>query len=365
MFQEKEKISLHQGFMLLLAGGIGNIFLVLAAPAIKDAGRDGWIPVLLAYALATLIGLVVIDLSKRFPGKSFVQYAPLVLGKFFGKALGLFYILSFWAMTPLIIRQMVELMRLFLSNTPPLAINLLLSGLIVYTMHKGFEVFARTTEVFSVFLLGILLLVLIIASTGIDFRYVTPILANGWVPILSALPTQVPYALETVIFMSLWLPCLAQPKGIKKSLVLSMSLSGLILAFIVIVVLGFMGPVLPANQIFPMIRIFRFIHIFDFITGLDIFYIWVWTIAIYLEMMVFFYQPVVGLAQWLHLKDYKPLILPMAMLNLSLALIPRNVIQVLSLDILKNPTLILPIGIAIFLVWLVALIRKSKNKEYG
>src|SRR5689334_5774603 len=113
--------------MLILAGGIGNIFIVLAVPAVKTAGVDGWMSVLIGYGLAALVGICSVKLGSLFPNKTFVEYLPLVYGKFLGKTIGLFYILSFWVMTPLILRETIELMRFFLPLTPKLLISCLIS----------------------------------------------------------------------------------------------------------------------------------------------------------------------------------------------------------------------------------------------
>ena len=156
MFQDKEKISGHQALMLVLAGGIGNIFVVLAVPAIKDAGRDGWLLVIISYGIATVVGLALLDLGRRFPDKTFVQYLPIVLGKVPGKLAGLAYILGLWVITPLIIREILELMRFFLPFTPPLAIVILMAMPAVYAMYKGFEVFARTAELFVLLMIFLL-----------------------------------------------------------------------------------------------------------------------------------------------------------------------------------------------------------------
>jgi len=72
---------------------------------------------------------------------------------------------------------------------------------------------------------------------------------------------------------------------------------------------------------------------------------------------------VVGLAQWLNLKDYKPLIIPMTVITVILAMIPSNMIEVSKLDGLKNPTIIIPLTLLIPITWLVAVIRNFKRKE--
>ncbi len=360
MFQNKERISGNQALMLILAGGIGNIFVVLAVPAIKDAGRDGWLAVLVAYVLATVVGLAVLDLGRRFPAQTFIQYLPAILGKIPGKLAGLIYILSWWLMTPLIIREIVELIRLFLPFTPPIVIVLLMAMLAIYAMRKGFEVYARTAELFVLIMILLIILILGLNFSNFAWRELTPVLANGFGPVLKSLWIQVPYALETILFMALWLPCLNRRQEGRRAVLLGMPAAGIFLAVFVAANIAFSGIALTSRMIFPVFYMSRYIFIGNFLMGMEAVFMVLWLISSYLEILVFCYPAVVGLAQWLNLQDYRPLILPMMVITVTLTIVPANVIEVIRLDTLKNPLIILPLGLLVLLTWLVAAIRRLR-----
>lgn len=358
MFQDKEKISGNQALMLTLAGGIGNIFVVLAVPAIQQAGRDGWLPVLISYAMAIVIGLALLDLGRRFPNQTFVQFLPIVFGKVLGKLAGLSYILGWWLMTPLIIREIAELIRFFLPFTPSLIVIFLMALLVVYAMRKGFEVYARTAELFVVVIIFLILLILTLNFSNFTWKNLTPVLANGFRPVLKGLWVQFPYALETVLFMALWLPCLNKRRDGLRAILLGMPLAGILLTVLVAANIAFTGITLTARFIFPVFYMSRYIFIGNFLTGMEAIFMVLWLISSYLEILVFYYPSVVGLAQWLNLKEYKPLILPMMLVTVILTVLPSNVIEVIKLDTLKNPIIILPLGLLIPITWLIAVIRK-------
>ncbi|HCJ56542.1 MAG TPA: spore gernimation protein [Clostridiaceae bacterium] len=358
MFQDKEKISVNQAFMLVIAGGIGNIFLVYVNPAVKDAGRDGWLSVLIAYTMSTLLGLVLVNLGLRFPDKTFIQYLPVVLGKFIGKLIGLAYVLCWMVMNPIIIRDFMDLMRFFLPTTPQLLIGSLMYILVIYVAYKGFEVYARTAELFVVIVLFSILLLMIGISPNVDYGSLKPFLENGFSPVSKSLLVQFPFAAETILFMALWYPCMSQMKKGKKCVLIGVPIAGLVLVLLFITVIAFTGPAMAAELTSPVFYMVRYIHISDFISGFEALFMLLWVSSIYLELLVFFYQPLIGLAQWLNLKDYKPLIIPGAIINLMLSLIPANVVQASYLDTLKNPYIILPMAALIPLVWMVAVIRK-------
>jgi spore germination protein KB len=358
LFQDKEKISGHQALMLVLAGAIGNIFVVLAVPAIKDAGRDGWLSVILSYGIAAVVGLALLDLGRRFPDKTLVQYLPIVLGKIPGKLAGLAYILGLWVITPLIIREILELIRFFLPFTPPLAIIILMMILAIYAMYKGFEVFARTAELFVLLMIFFIILILGLNSSNFIWGNLTPVLANGFGPVLKSLWIQFPYALETILFMAFWFPCLNKRQDGTRVLLLGMPIAGVLLMVLVAATIAFTGTTLTTRIIFPVFYMSRYIFIGNFFTGMASVFMVLWLISSYLEILVFYYPAVVGLAQWLNLKKYPPLILPMTVITITLTLVPSNVLEVVKLDTLKNPAILLPLGLLIPLTWLIAVIRK-------
>ncbi len=358
MFQDQEKISGNQALMLTLAAGVGNIFVVLAVPAIQEAGRDGWLPVFISYGLAIGIGLSLFDLERRFPNLTFIQLLPAVFGKVLGKLAGLSYILGWWIMAPLIIREIAELIRFFLPFTPTWVIVVFMALLVVYVMYKGFEVFARTAELFVVLIIFLIILILALNFSNFTWNNLTPVLANGFGPVLKGLWVQFPYALETILFMALWLPCVNKRQDGLRAILLGMPLAGILLTILVAANIAFTGITLTARFIFPVFYMSRYIFIGNFLTGMEAVFMVLWLISSYLEILVFYYPSVVGLAQWLNLKEYQPLILPMMLITVILTLVPSNVIEVIKLDTLKNPIIILPLGLLIPITWLVAVVRK-------
>ena len=288
MYPSKEKISGNQALMLILAGGIGNIFVVLSAPAIRDAGRNGWLIVLIGYALATAVGLTLVNLGRRFPDQSFVQYLPVVLGKPLGKLLGLAYILTYWAMSGIVLREMMELMRYFLPRTPSLLIGIMMTALIVYVMFKGFETFARTAELFIVAVIFLIVLTLVLNLPNLNWKNLSPFLGDGILPVLKGLPIQFSYGLETLIFMSLWFPCLNRSNEGYRAVLTGLPMAGVLLSVLVAVNIALTGVGLTAKIIFPVFYMSRYINISNFITGFEAIFMLLWLATSYLEILVFF-----------------------------------------------------------------------------
>lgn len=358
MFQSEERISGYQALILVLAGALGDIFVVITAPAIQYSGRDGWLSILLAHIIATIDGMLLIDLGHRFPQKTFIEYLPVVLGKFIGKLVGLYYVLGFWLMAPIIMRGFLEAIHPFLPFTPSSVIIILMSVLVIYVLGNGFEVYARTTEFFIPIIIIIIILCLSLNFPNEDFSNILPILENGFMPVLKSQVVMFPFAVETVLFMALWLPCLNSINESKKALIIGMTMAGTLLTLLSIVVISFSGIYITPNLTSPLLYFSRYIYIANFLSGFDAFFIILWMLSSYIELLVFYYPEIVGLAQWLNLKDYKPLVIPIVAVNGVLAMLPSNIVQHIDLDILKNPFILLPLGILIPITWFTAVVRK-------
>lgn len=358
MIKNREKISGYQALMLILAAGIGNIFVVIVVPAVKEAGRDGWISVLLAYGIiTTVIGLALVKLQSRFPNESIIQYMPKIWGKGLGKLFSLFYLLSFWLVTGIIYHGNTQVMVFFIEETPLLAINIMMALLIIYGMKKGFSTFARIAELLVPIIVIFIILTLCMILPDVEFERLTPVLDNGVQPILKSLIVLVPYAMETILFMAIWFPYLNKKKDGTKAILIGVPLSGIIMSIIVVMMIAFMDTSLLVKFTYPIYSMSKHIFFAEFLTGFEVIFMLLWLASCYLEICVFFYPGVIGLAQWLNLKDYKPLIIPMTIIVIVISMIPDNVIELIKVDIIKGPYLLIPMTLLIPLSLVLALIR--------
>jgi len=363
LFQDTEKISSHQALSLVLTSGLGDIFVVISVPAIADAGRDGWIPVLLGYALTIIVALFLVNLGHRFPKKTIVQYLPNVLGKFIGKALGLAYILAMWAMSLVIFREAREVVGFFLPKTPQFAIGILIAILIIYTMKKGIEVFARVTEVLIVIMIISIIFVIIASLVESNPKNLLPILEDGYEPIIKGLITPFSYGMETILFAALWLPCLNDKNKSKKALVTGLSISAILLTLLVVTNIAFTGIKYSVELTYPIFYMFSYIDIGNFLRGFESIFMLIWITSSYIEILVFFYPSVVGLAQWFNLKDYKALIIPMFIITWWMSLIPSSLMENLAVDKFVGDYIKMPIGVSVVIVWLIAVIRRLEESK--
>lgn len=350
MFQEQEKISGHQAFMLLWAAALGNIFVVMSVPAVNSAGRDGWIPVLLAYLMAAPLGLSQVKLGLRFPGQTIVQYLPAALGPLVGRTAAFGYFLTFWVFSAVIYRETAELIATaFLPRTPLMVVMGLLALPVAYTMKQGFEVFARITEVLVPALLIMIALVCVLVAPEMKAHNLVPVLEYGMLPVLKGIPRQLAFALESVLIMGLWLPCVRESarRQLPRKLLYTLPPAGVLLGGLVAGEIAVFGPDTVARLQFPVLSMTTMISIAWFFERIESVFMALWITSSYLQILVFSYPAVVGLAQWFHLKDYRVLILPMTAVALATATVPANVFETIAWNDFLDLFFVLPLALLV------------------
>lgn len=95
------------GLLVNLVGTTGVFFV--ASPACKIARQDGWMAPIIAALFGAYAVYIVYRLGMLFPGKTFMEFLPSILGKAAGKILGIAYVLYFFLLISSVIREALAL----------------------------------------------------------------------------------------------------------------------------------------------------------------------------------------------------------------------------------------------------------------
>jgi spore germination protein KB len=190
MKMEKENISLSQLLTLLINFLLGSAIVVGVGGTAKN---DAW----LALLLGGLIGMGIITVNHffilRFPDKNLFQMYEYAIGRKISIFFTYMYIICFLYISCRVIRDFGELMATaILPNTPIEMMSLTFCLLMGYIMYLGIEVLARTSEVFTPYLFGFLLLlaIFLFASGSVELKNVQPILGEGIMPVIKTAFTE-------------------------------------------------------------------------------------------------------------------------------------------------------------------------------
>ncbi|WP_408954959.1 endospore germination permease [Natroniella sp. ANB-PHB2] len=326
----EEIVSRGQAVFLLFVGLFNTKFLVINTYLAEVAGRDSWLAVPAGYLAGFCLSLFIIKLANLFPGQTFIEYLPQVLGTLLGKLLGAVYIISFIIYVSLITRLNTEVLIILMPETPPLAFNLLLVGLTVYVAKKGFEVYVRTCQFFVPLVLTGLMVIFLVGIERGSLERFRPFLEFGLEPVLIGSLRFFAMLSIGLAFMAFWLAYLDKLDLMEQISGGSFFLIMIQMLMIVSLIISVLGVESTLFHTFPIFSVTRLLEIADFLKGFEGILTIVWFPIAYMTVAGYFFPVSVGIAQWLNLEDYKPLVLPLALIVLGLAMLPEN------FEMLKN-----------------------------
>lgn len=198
-----ERISRHQ-FMMMSAGVLlGTTFIPVAQTSVAAAGRDAYWSVFLAYCLGIPWGLMILSITKAYPGQNLLQVSTTLMGKWLSKGFALVYTgtVGYFGIL-LLVRVGDTFRRSILPLVPTLVIIGGMMLLVFMLAWSGVEVFARFTEV--VFPLVVFGLVFTMAFSIPRFEpdEYLPMLENGVMPVVWGMAKIAAYPMEFILFLA-------------------------------------------------------------------------------------------------------------------------------------------------------------------
>ena len=307
-----------------------NITLVIAtgwlsAPAFiaEQSKQDAWISLIVAIFLSLPVAWATSKLSSLYPGQTLIEYLVEILGLWPGKILAFLYLLWFIHITSIMHREYSEFLTdVFMPETPLVVFPIVTTIIIAYTVKKGLEVIARTVEIFFPWIILSVILIFLLLIPDMDINRLLPVYDSDAICIFKG--SLVPTAWMTEIFtFAMIIPFLTKPQQSLKVTFLSIIFVGLNFLFNVIGSLLVFGPFL-STITYPVLNAGRLINIANFLQRPDPIIMAIWVAGGLMKIAVFYFVIVYGLAQWLGLKDYRPLVLPIGVILIALSIIIAN-----------------------------------------
>ncbi len=299
----------------------------LLLPLAIEAGKDAWLAILLAMAVSMVLFFVYHALY-RYDSKSLpFEYMEKLIGKVFGRILALLYILFFMFIAARVLRDYGEMLLTFAyPDTPLFVVSALLILVVIYAVYKGIEVIARTGEILFVFmfLLAIGTCLLIVSSGLVHLSNLRPILEDPPRIIHTVFTKTLYFPFGQIVVFLMVFPYLNQPKKMKKTGLLAIGGTGLILAVTMAINVSILGEDLTARSQFPYLATIQSIEVAGFLERLDVVFIVILVIGGFVKISVFFYGAVIGSASLFKVKKPSQLVYPMGVVILLLSMVIAN-----------------------------------------
>ncbi|OCL27172.1 hypothetical protein U472_06765 [Orenia metallireducens] len=358
--QEKGRVSNLQITLLIITLVIATADVLLPSFVAQQAQQDSWISVI----VGTISGLIFINfflvLGLKHSDKTIVQYACDILGKPLGKIVGFMYIYFFFFNTVITARELQEILGLFF-NIETSIFNILIIILAAYSLYGGLEVIARLNNMLLP--LGMLTLVFIglLNIPKMNFSYFLPILSEGIVPPLRGALLIQTWLLKSIVLLQL-IPFIRKKEKLHRNISIATIMlgNGLMVGVLLIAIFG----PLTEHMIFPALGYVRLISFGKYIEHIDALIMLIWLAGIFINIAIYYYAAVLGLAQLLSLKTYKPMISPVGILIICFSIIiAKNQTELLDFIHYIYPFYISTIAIVIPTILLLVSIIKNKHKR--
>ncbi|MFB5195778.1 GerAB/ArcD/ProY family transporter [Neobacillus sp. KR4-4] len=314
---EKAKISTTQLFVLVVLFEMGSAILVGIAAGAK---QDAWIAVLMGLIGGLMVFYVYYRLFVYYPDLPLTSYLQEIIGKWFGRLIGVLYVVYFLYCASRVLRDFGELLSSTIYNSTPLfVINSLMILTIIYAIHKGFEVISRVGEIFFavVYVTAILGMLLIVFSGLIHLENLKPILENGMKPVIKTFLTQtITFPFGEMVVFTMLLPFLRDKKKAKIVCLSGMILSGINITITVIVNISVLGVALFHRSTFPLLTTVGRIQIADFIERLDVLFMLYLIIGGFFKIAIYFYAAVAGAADIFRIPNQRKIGFPLGLIVL-------------------------------------------------
>lgn len=254
LFSANNKISLRQLQFLLILDIFGNGVTILPRVVSAQAGKDGWIGIIIATILAVFSVYIICAAAGRFAQKSFYAYVSELLSKPVAIAVCALFIFKIIASLALELYIFAQILRQFmLSSTPIWVLSAAMLAIGSYAAAKGFEARARMAEVLVVIIFIPFVFMFILAAVSVDFTNLLPVMQTSPKKILLGGGASF-FSFSGIEFILLSFSYMNRAGSVKKSAVSATALLGLMFIFITVVTVARFGVTEVQRQLWPVIE---------------------------------------------------------------------------------------------------------------
>ncbi|MNC05975.1 Spore germination protein YndE [compost metagenome] len=327
----KMRLTGIQVFWIILIMDLGMTLVMTVTPSLQ-AKQDAWISVVVAGGIALLIALLATQAAQLYPGQTLFEYSQTILGAWIGKAVLVIYLVQWYTITPIVLRQFSDVVQvMLLHGTPKEAVMLLMIFVIVYATYAGgIEGIARCGEVLGPIILLMISLALIASANNIHWKNILPVYADsGMAGILGGALAPASYLGHSVEYL-MFASFMTKPgKGpfYAFGAVLTAVFFVLITTTMIILTIDVN---LSTNMWYPFFEMIKKISLFGFMDNFDAIPVVIWIASVFVKLAVFLFLMSYGTAQFLHVRNWRNLIWFIAPVMFVFALVPQNVTEATS-----------------------------------
>ncbi|ASA23680.1 GerAB/ArcD/ProY family transporter [Paenibacillus donghaensis] len=354
----KMKLTGIQVFWMITSMDLGMTLVMTLTPSLLAAKQDAWISIVAAGCIALLVTWLVTQAAHLYPGQTLIEYSQTILGTWLGKAVVVIYLVQWYTIIPIVLRQFSDLVQIMLlQGTPIEAVMLLMVLLIVYAAYGGIEGIGRCSEFLGPIILLMICLVLIASLNNIHWKNILPVYADSEIKgILSGALAPASYLGHSVEYL-MFASFMNKPrKGAPYAFGAAMTATFFVLITTMMIIFV-IGVNLSPSMWYPFFEMTKKISLFGFIDNFDAIPVVIWIASVFIKLSVYLFIACYGTAQFLRVRNWRVMLWFIAPVIFVFALIPQNVTEatghylnrywvpfVLPVNMIGLPLLLLIVG---------------------
>lgn len=317
-----DQISGQQFAALVFHFTIGSSVLIIPSSLAGAAKQDAWLAALFGAAAGLLVVCLYNALGSVHPELNLAEYSERVLGRWAGKIITFVFFSFALLLSALVLRNLGDFITIeMMPETPLEAIHVLMLLVVIMAVRLNIESLGRAAEIFFFLVTGIFLLTVSLILPHAAIGNIKPVLDGGFKPVLHGglLFLGIPF-LELVLFLMLF-PHVNRHKAARKGFLFGAALAGFWLTLATLMSVLGLSAVITELMVFPTYYVVKKINVADFIQRVEASLAVLWFVSIFFKLSICFYAANRFLSDILHLRDYRPLTVPLAMAVYLLSLI--------------------------------------------
>jgi len=338
---------------------------ILTAP---PANQDAWVVLFMAFPYILAINASLLFLMNKFRGMNVNEMAETILGKFFGKAAAVIFILFFiYCFTACMLITAIFINLYIFPDTPTWALLLYMVVPISYAAYKGAGTIGRLSVFIVPFIMLTVIIFFVLGLDQMDLGSLQPVLADSTFLQLNegAFLTGARYS-EILIFLifSFWLK---QESSINKTYAAALVAFAVSFLLILIPTLTVLGVEFGKHAWNPYFLYTRQVGGYDFIQRVQSLNTLAWFPAALLKLMMYNFMGSYVFSGVVKAKSHKWFVIPISIIGCGLCMLPvlnkSSTVELLRSDKVF-PFIVLPVTFVLpLIIVIVYFIRREKIRN--
>ncbi|MGG0177855.1 GerAB/ArcD/ProY family transporter [Gottfriedia acidiceleris] len=355
----KLKISYYQFVLIIFGVQVGIGMLSLPRNLAEKAGSSSWISILFGGLISSLLSMFYIKLNQKVPHEDLSSLITIYLGKILGKICLLILSIFFLYAAYLVLMLSVLFVQSYLLQHTSAYIILFLFLIPTYQLViGGIHLIAKYIEtIFPLIIFFIVMLFLTLKEPNV--KNLLPIIKEGWLPILKAVPTTTMSFLGIEIIFLIY-PYLDKKEKAMKGVIIANTMTTFTYLFVTIISFVNASPDEILTIFSPVIAMLSIIE-FQFLERMDVILLSLLFMVISKTWVTYFWAGLDGFNKLFKIKKFPLFVLIIfGIVTISSYLfIPTFKVIGFQLKILSYTGLIVIIGLPLIL-WVGGIVNKDK-----